>query len=132
MGGMRIFAVLALAAAFAAGCTHERIVNDSKNPEVEYTENGDLKWRGEFIDPEDLPDLLEDAEVGKKSQINIRVPPTIRSLKGPRLLLFMLRRAGYTRAVLVTEKKAYSKGMDPAELRKPVPQQPARRTIRYK
>lgn len=122
-----------LAAAFVAGCAHETYIADAKHPEVEYTESGDLKWRGRFIEPAELPDLLRKSDVDQKSQIDIRVPQNIHSLKGPRQLLFMLRRAGYTRGVLVTEKKAYSKASSPPRRDAAQPRaQPQRRKIRYK
>ena len=121
-----------MALAMFAGCTHEWYIVDSKHPEVEYTEGGELKWHRRFIQPEELPGLLERSGVDHKAQIDIRVPETIRSLKGPRHLLFILRRAGYTRGVLVTEKRAYSKASEPPpkpqQRRQPVQQ----RRIRYK
>ena len=121
----------AIAAALFAGCTHETYIVDSKHPEVEYNENGDLMWHKRFIQPEELPRLLEKSGVSHKSQIDIRVPERIHSLKGPRGLLFILRRAGYTRGVLVTEKRAYSKASTPPP---PSPRQasPQPRRIRYK
>lgn len=122
--------VLAAALAFA-GCTHETYIVDSKHPEVEYTEAGELKWHNRFIRPEELPRLLERSGVDYKSQIDIRVPERMHSLKGPRQLLFMLRKAGYTRGVLVTEKRAYSKGSPPPPPPRHPAEQPARR-IRYK
>lgn len=125
--------VLAAAMAFAGGCAHETYIADAKHPEVEYTEAGDLKWRGRFIEPEELPHLLRKSEVDVKSQIDIRVPQNIHSLKGPRHLLFMLRRAGYTRGVLVTEKKAYSRASSPPKMDAVRPGvQPQKRKIRYK
>lgn len=123
-------AVLVAAALFAAGCTHETYIVDSKHPEVEYSEDGSLKWHGRFIEPEELPHLLKKSGVDFKSQIDIRVPERIHSLKGPRQLLFVLRRAGYTRGVLVTEKRAYSRSSTPPP--PPPPPQPHGRTIRYK
>ena len=113
-----------------AGCTHETYLADSKHPEVAYTEAGELKWHDRFIEPEELPRLLEKSGVDRKSQIDIRVPERIQSLKGPRVLLFILRRAGYTRGVLVTEKRAYSKSSTPPPKQQPSP--PAKRKIRYK
>ena len=127
-------AVVAMAVLLAGGCAHETYLVDSKHPEVEYTEDGSLKWHGRFIEPEELPRLLERSGVDHKSQIDIRVPDRMHSLKGPRLLLFVLRRAGYTRGVLVTEKKAYSHSSTPPPKRTSVhtspPQQ--RKVIRYK
>ena len=105
--------VMVAVAALAAGCTHEKYLVDSKHPEVEYSENGDLKWHNRFIEPEELPKLLDKSGVDRKSQIDIRVPERMHSLKGPRYLLFILRRAGYTRGVLVTKKHATSKASEP-------------------
>lgn len=121
--------------ALVCGCAHETYVVDAKHPEVEYTESGDLKWHGRFIEPAELPGLLDKAGVDRKSQIDIRVPPTIHSLKGPRQLLFLLRRAGYTRGVLVTEKRAYSYSKADEQrtpVRPPPPAPQERRRIRYK
>lgn len=116
----------------AGGCAHTTFIADSKHPEVEFSEDGGLMWRGRFIELHELPELLEDAGVDKKSQIDIRVSERMRSLKAPRALLFILRRAGYTRGVLVTKKRAYSEASSPP----PKPVRPAapppRRKIRYK
>ena len=125
-------AVVALAALLAGGCTHETYLVDSKHPEVEYTEDGSLKWHGRFIEPGELPRLLEKSGVEHTSQIDIRVPRGMRSLREPRLLLFILRRAGYTRGVLVTEKKAYSRSSAPPPVSRPPAPPPQRRPIRYK
>ena len=124
------FAVCAAAVMLAAGCTHETYIVDSKHPEMEYSEDGSLKWHGRFIEPEELPGLLKKSGVDYKSQIDIRVPERIRSLKAPRYLLFVLRKAGYTRGVLVTEKRAYSRSSMPPP--PPPPPPPQRRVIRYK
>lgn len=134
---MRTGVLVVAGAVFAlvCGCAHETYVVDAKHPEVEYTESGDLKWHGRFIEPAELPKLLDKSGVDRKSQIDIRVPPGIQSLKGPRQLLFLLRRAGYTRGVLVTEKRAYSYSKT-AEQRTPVrqsaPTPQEKRRIRYK
>lgn len=120
--------------ALLSGCSHTTYIADSKNPEVEFAEDGGLKWRGRFIELHELPDLLEDAGVDKKSQIDIRVSERMRSLKAPRALLFILRRRGYTRGVLVTKKRAYSEVPSPPKQyrRTVVPPSPQRRAIRYK
>jgi hypothetical protein len=127
-----LYAAFTVVAILFSGCTHTTYIADSKNPEVEFSEDGGLLWRGRFIKLEELPDLLEDAGVDKKSQIDIRVSERMRSLKAPRVLLFILRRAGYTRGVLVTKKKAYSSSTMPSP-KQPVQQQPQqRKKIRYK
>ena len=131
---MRIVFTFVLVA-IVAGCAHETYVVDSKHPEIEYSENGDLKWHGRFIEPDELPGLLEKSGVSKKSQIDIRVPERIHSLKGPRHLLFIMRKAGYTRGVLMTEKRAYSGTSAPPSKSSPkqrIPPHQPRRVIRYK
>ncbi len=128
-----LYFIFASVAILFSGCTHTTYIADSKNPEVEFSEDGGLMWRGRFIELEDLPELLEDAGVDKKSQINIRVSERMRSLKAPRTLLFILRRAGYTRGVLVTKKKAYSSStMPPPKQTVQQPQLQQRSKIRYK
>lgn len=116
------------------GCTHTTYVSSSKNPEVEFAEDGGLMWRGRFIRLEELPGLLEDSGVGKKSQIDIRVPGQMRSMKAPRALLFILRRAGYTRGVLVTKKRAYSSSTmsQPSPSSQQPQPRPQNRGVRYK
>ena len=123
-----------LAAAIAvSGCAHTTYISDSKHPEVEFSEDGGLKWRGRFIELEELPELLEDSGVDRKSQIDIRVSERMRSLKAPRRLLFILRRAGYTRGVLVTKKKAYShSNTPPPKAKQQAEPRQARPKIRYK
>jgi hypothetical protein len=131
MSVMKMIVVASLAALLAAGCASEKFVADSKNPEVAFSSDGGLMWRGRFIEPHELPRLLEKTEVDPKSQIDIRVPRDFNNPKAARRLLFMLRRAGYTRAVLVTEKKAYSQSS--TKLPPPAARQakPVKR-IRYK
>ena len=125
--------IFASVAILFSGCTHTTYIADSKNPEVEFSEDGGLMWRGRFIELEELPELLEDAGVDKKSQVDIRVSERMRSLKAPRTLLFILRRAGYTRGVLVTKKKAYSSStMPPPKQTVQQPQLQQRSKIRYK
>ena len=128
-----LYFIFASVAILFSGCTHTTYIADSKNPEVEFSEDGGLMWRGRFIELEELPELLEDAGVDKKSQVDIRVSERMRSLKAPRTLLFILRRAGYTRGVLVTKKKAYSSStMPPPKQTVQQPQLRQRSKIRYK
>ena len=128
-----LYVFLLVAAIAVLGCTHTTYVSDSKHPEVEFSEDGGLKWRGRFIELEELPELLEDSGVDKKSQIDIRVSERMQSLKAPRRLLFILRCAGYTRGVLVTKKKAYSHSNTPApKAKQQVEPRQTRPKIRYK
>ena len=129
---VRMLSMAALAA--VAGCSHTSYVASSKNPEVEFTEDGGLTWRGRFIELDELPEILEDAGVSRKSQIDIRVSERMHSLKAPRALLFILRKAGYTRGVLVTKKQARSSSSaPPPKSPAKIPEnRPQRGKIRYK
>jgi hypothetical protein len=121
----------AVAVLLTAGCASEKFVADSKHPEVAFAEDGSLMWRGRFIEQEELPGLLRKTEVDPKSQIDIRVPSNFRNPKAARRLLFILRRAGYTRGVLVTEKRAYSNSSAKPSVPPPASATP-KRVIRYK
>ena len=59
IGNARRIAAALVVAMLVAGCTHETYIVDAKHPEVEYSEDGSLKWHGRFIQPEELPHLLE-------------------------------------------------------------------------
>lgn len=126
------FRIIPVAAVlWVVGCASEKFVADSKHPEVAFSGDGGLMWRGRFIELEELPGLLKKTKVDPKSQIDIRVPDNFRNPKSARRLLFILRRAGYTRGVLVTEKRAYSRSAA-KPVSPPTQTPPAKRVIRYK
>lgn len=133
MKAFSLVRALAVAASllFTAGCASEKLIYDSKRPEVAFSSDGGLLWRGRFVAPEELPELLRDADVNPQSQIDIRVPGDFSNPKIARRVLFILRRAGYTRAVLVTEKHASSKASSPPPEQKSMVM-PTQRRIRYK
>ena len=108
---MKLKFVLVVAAMLAAGCAHERIVTDIDHPEIEITAYGEVKWRGEVVDADDLPGLLRDAGFTRKDTINIRIPSGQRDY---RLSYYVMRRLvenGFSRPILVTEKRSYSETM---------------------
>lgn len=63
-----------------------------------------------YIDPKDLPDILEDYEVPHDSVIHILVDEDAQhNLKPARVVMGMLAHQGYRRSVLVTKKRAESR-----------------------
>ena len=142
---LAVFAALrfACAALFAcaAGCTTERYETGARNPEVAITPLGSVTYRGKFVDPEDLPGLLKDSDLTKRDTINIHVPDDLQDMRAPRRVMAILARNGFTRPILLTDRKSYTTlgaTADERRLEQRRRQQeqmalpPFRRTIRYK
>ena len=132
-------------AAFAVllcGCATEHYVTDARHPEISITEAGGVTYRGKFVDIEDLPGLLKDSGFGKRDTINIHVPDNLSDMRIPRRVMSVLSRNGFTRPMLVSDRKSYTDvGLTPDERRRQQQRQPspasierlpARRPIRYK
>ncbi len=104
--------------AVLAGCTTERYVTDARHPEIALTEDGGVTYRGKYVDPEDLPDLLKDSGLDEEDTINIRCPEKMTDWRQQRKVMAILSRNGFTRPVLVGERKAYSEVTKTAEDRR--------------
>ncbi len=104
--------------AVLVGCTTERYVTDARHPEIALTEDGGVTYRGKYVDPEDLPDLLKDSGLDKEDTINIRCPEKMTDWRLQRKVMAILSRNGFTRPVLVGERKAYSEVTKTAEDRR--------------
>lgn len=138
---MKLPLALAAFAALLCGCATERYVTDARHPEIAITEAGGVTYRGEFVDIEDLPGLLRDSGLGRRDTINIHVPDNLRDMRLPRRVMGVLSRNGFTRPMLVSDRKSYTNvGTAPDPRRRPqyqpspvqVDRPPARRPIRYK
>lgn len=142
--GWRAFACARACAAFAlllAGCATEHHITDARHPEVAITPDGGVTYRGKFVDPEDLPGLLKDSGLTKQDTINIHVSEDLRDMRAPRRVMAILSRNGFTRPILVSDRKSYTelgKTADERRLERRRQQQeqmklpPGKRTIRYK
>lgn len=126
---------------FAAGCATEHYETGARNPEVAITADGGVTYRGKFVDPEDLPGLLKDSGLTKQDTINIYAPEDIRDMRAPRRVMAILSRNGFTRPILISDRKSYTelgKTADERRLERRRQQQeqmklpPSKRTIRYK
>ena len=125
----------------AAGCATEHYETGARNPEVAITADGGVTYRGKFVDPEDLPGLLKDSGFTKQDTINIHAPEDLRDMRAPRRVMAILSRNGFTRPILVSDRKSYTelgKTADERRLERRRQQQeqmrlpPSKRTIRYK
>ena len=139
----RIKRALALAALLlcAAGCVTEHYETGARNPEVAITPDGGVTYRGKFVDPEDLPGILKDSGLTKQDTINIHIPDDLRDMRAPRRVMAILSRNGFTRPILISDRKSYTelgKTADERRLERLRRQQeqmklpPSKRTIRYK
>lgn len=109
---------LACAAALFCGCETEHYMTDAKHPEVAITEDGGVTYRGKFVDPEDLPDLLKASGLRKTDTINIHCPDGFSDWRLQRKVMAILSRNGFTRPVLVGDRRAYSEAGKTADERR--------------
>jgi len=87
-----------------AGCTtsHE-LKYGVDNPILELSELG-LKFDGRFVNPEDVPDLLEEYRIPHDATIHIGISPAVMHQLGPvRTFQAYLAKNGYRRSVMVTD-----------------------------
>ncbi|MGN0847182.1 MAG: hypothetical protein ACI4RA_07340 [Kiritimatiellia bacterium] len=109
---------LVLGAALLCGCATEHYVTDARHPEIAITEDGGVTYRGEFVDPEDLPGLLRRSGLDRHDTINIHCPETMTDWRLQRKVMAILSRNGFTRPVLVGDRRAYSEVGRTAEERR--------------
>ena len=131
----------ALLALLLVGCATEHHITDARHPEVAIRSDGSVSYRGKFVVPEDLPGLLKDSGFTKQDTINIHVSEDLRDMRAPRRVMAILSRNGFTRPILVSDRKSYTelgKTADERRLERRRQQQeqmklpPSKRTIRYK
>ena len=105
--------VVILATLACAGCKTVREVEfDARKPSIEITSEGAVKFGGQVVDPQEVPDMLEAYDVPHDRPIHILLSPEYRDLSGPRLFMGLLAKNGYTRSVLVYKRHAESSAHD--------------------
>ncbi|MCQ2392107.1 MAG: hypothetical protein MJ240_11850 [Kiritimatiellae bacterium] len=133
---MRHFCLPLLMGLLLAGCAHEQFVTDARHPEVAVDDRGVVTYRGEPIDPDELPDLLKDSGLTSRDTIHIHIPSGLTDYRKPYYVMGVLVKNGFTRPVFVEDRKAYSEvykaGRANKALPPPTPAHPAKRVIRYK
>ena len=125
-----------MVACVAMGCmTHRTLELDAQHPAVSVTTLG-VKFGDELVKPEEVAEILADYDVPHDRVIHILLDPEVKDLRPARYLMATLRRAGYTRPVLVTKRHAESENLGKpkkaAATSSAVAKPAAKRTIRYK
>lgn len=104
--GTVLGALVAVACLLFAGCETEHYLTDAKHPEIALTSDGGVTYRGKYVDPEDLPGLLRDSGLDKYDTINIYCPDGVNDWRLQRKVMSILSRNGFTRPVLVSDRRA--------------------------
>ena len=125
-----------LLACVALGCaTHRTLELDAQHPAVSVTTLG-VKFGDELVKPEEVAEILADYDVPHDRVIHILLDPEVKDLRQARYLMATLRRAGYTRPVLVTKRHAESENLGKPKKKTATSSAAAKpagpRTIRYK
>ncbi|MBO7720926.1 MAG: AzlD domain-containing protein [Kiritimatiellae bacterium] len=113
------------------GCATRRTIElNAQNPAVRVTLHG-VVFGDRYVDPQEVPDILEDYDVPHDRVIHIQLDPDVRDLRQARMLMGFLSKAGYTRPVLVTKRHAESVNLGKARYSPPRSRAPEK-SIRYK
>ena len=128
---------VAVMVALSCGCETQHYMTDAKHPEIAIRMDGGVTYRGQFVDPEDLPGLLRKSGLTKTDTINIHYPDEMTDLRLPRKIMGILSRNGYTRPILVGDRQSYSAAGKTADERRQERRlqrqsQPGPRPIKYK
>lgn len=92
----------------SCGCATRRTLElDAQNPAVRVSTRG-FFFGERPVAAERVPEILADCGVPRDRVIHIRLDSDVRDLKPARLVMAHLRKAGYTRPVLVTKRHAES------------------------
>lgn len=103
----RILSVFLVLLMLCAGCVQHRMLENTRVPEIELTDAGAVVFRGKIIKPQDVSDVLEDAGIPKRQEINILVSGrTDRRLMT--YIIVQLDRAGYKRTIFNSRRRTYS------------------------
>ena len=118
------------------GCaTHRTLELDAQHPAVSVCTLG-VKFGNELVKPEEVAEILADYDIPHDRVIHILLDPEVKDLRSARYLMATLRRAGYTRPVLVTKRHAESENLGkpkkPSVTSATAAKPATRRVIRYK
>lgn len=115
-----------------SGCASQRIVQlDKQDPSIHYSDFG-ITMNGTTVNAIDVVKVLRENDIPTDRVIHIRMEEGTRDLRGARTLMGILAKGGYTRPVLVSERKseAFNTGR-PKKLPTPAAA-PKPKKIRYK
>lgn len=104
---------LAAVSLTVAGCaTHRTITLDAQNPSLRVSTQGVL-FGDKYVKPTEAAEILLDYDIPKTRTIHILLDADVKNLSQARFLMACLAKAGYTRPVLVTKRRAESKAVGP-------------------
>jgi biopolymer transport protein ExbD len=108
MSPFRIAIGIAALAVILSGCTTSTVITDPRRPEIRITASGEILFHEEIITKEQIPLVLKERGIDQTQTILMRVPSeqTQRDHLLMRAITDTLRRAGYSKIVFATEKKA--------------------------
>ena len=91
------------------GCTttHRTLELNARDPAVRVSAQG-VRFCDELVQPQEVPEILEDYGVPHDRVIHIRLDPDVKDLRPATAVRVCLARSGYTRSILVTERHAES------------------------
>lgn len=119
------------------GCATRRTLElDAQHPAVSVCTLG-IKFGDELVKPEEVAEILTDYDIPHDRVIHILLDPEVKDLRPARVLMAYLRRAGYTRPVLVTKRHAESANLGKPKKKTAITSSAAarpqvRKSIRYK
>ncbi|MGN0832755.1 MAG: branched-chain amino acid transporter permease [Kiritimatiellia bacterium] len=125
--------VLYMVLVSCCGCATQQVELDARHPAVRVSTQGFL-FGEQFMPAEEIAATLAGCGVPRDRVIHIRLDPDVRDLRPARLLMAHLRKAGYTRPILVTKRHSASENLGkPAKAAAPRAGAPsAAKTIRYR
>ena len=115
---MRFAAQTALAVLLLSGCASEQFIVDAAHPEIAVDESGRVAYRGESVNPDDLPDLLRESGLTRSDTIFIHIPHGLKDYRTAYYVMGTLARNGFSRPILVEDRKATSEVSKPRDNRR--------------
>lgn len=96
-----------------SGCTTVREVQYGVDHPILALDENELRFNGNPVRPQDVPDLLEEYQIPRDAVIHIGISPAVqRNLKPVRTFMAFLAMRGYRRSVLVTDMHGESAVVD--------------------
>ena len=89
------------------GCMSHRVIENTRTPEIELTEFGNIEVNGEPVEIQNLLRTVRGAGFGLDQEVNVLIPenPDRRLMQR---VTGILVQGGYRRTIFVTKKKAFS------------------------